>query len=179
MNNRTPAFASIAFETAMFERKTAKPRTQKRGAFFGRLPGKIAVGALAMSLMLSPVTASKAAANDDFGKALVGIAALAIIGKAIEQNSRKTQASRAPAQPIYTITPRDNRMVLPSDCALTLRAPGFGDRTVYTKRCLEQSVRDTRMPRACLDQIRTNRGPREVYDERCLTRNGFRTAKAY
>lgn len=140
---------------------------------------------IAMTVAITGFAAAPARADtDDLAKALAGIAALAIIGKAI--NDRNDRDHVTHNQHIYrphTLHPkplpqRVHRYALPERCIRQLETHRGQTRKVFGARCLERHYRHAnRLPRNCARQIETHRGWRWVYGARCLRENGYRVAR--
>ena len=137
------------------------------------------------TLVITGATASSARADDyDAARIIAGIAALAIIGKAInDRNDRKDTVQqhiyRAQPQPHLTPRPlpgRVSRKVLPAQCVQIVDTPNRAVR-VLGARCLERNYRHANaLPRQCARQVQTNRGLRWAYGAPCLRRNGYQIA---
>ena len=167
-----------------------------------RLTAAIAGIAVAASV-LAPVPA--AADSSDAGKIIAGIAAAAIIAKAIDnRREREREASSVTRAgrlgPIEQDGYYDGRRViegrilpydhggpkagrgykkqpLPQSC-LRVVETDRGDRLAYGTRCLQQSYRfASKLPESCETLVRTRNGLRSVYGARCLERDGWRVAR--
>lgn len=140
---------------------------------------KLTASALALSVALTSISApAQAGKNDDLNRFIVGAIGLFIIAKAVENNKKsRRQTSRSTYNPTPTPPkqpPRFNRR-LPSECFFRMRTAN-GPRGVYGKICLEETMRHAkRLPARCEDTVRVRYGLRsEIYDAKCLRRNGFR-----
>lgn len=159
----------------------------------------------AIGLLTQPQQAS-AAEGDDIARALVGIATLAIIAKAVDdRKDRKkkatTQRWRAEqTQGAARFGSRDNRRIidgrvlpfgekpragkrgykkhaLPRQCLRTVETRR-GNRPAYAARCLDRTYKFARrLPQSCEALIRTRRGVQAVYGARCLQRDGWNVAR--
>jgi hypothetical protein len=48
---------------------------------------------------------------------------------------------------------------------------------MFGRKCLNNNYRHAdRLPRQCLDVVRTDRGQRRGYEARCMRQNGYRLA---
>ena len=166
-----------------------------------RFTGKTIAAICASAVLALPAPA--AADGEDIARALAGIAAVAIIAKAIENRQELTErqdAERVASDlPPFRLGTResDGRVIdgrirhyqrqshpgkafgvkkrpLPDRCLRWVET-GRGDRLAYGTRCLEQSYRHARhLPRSCETLVRTPRGFRSVFGARCLARDGWR-----
>ena len=144
--------------------------------------------ALAITIALGVVAPRPAQAEN--GEAIVGVivgvAALALIAKAIEDN-REEEKARAQRATRVDATPNSTRInrhgqhsrlynrsrILPDQCFRTIETRS-GVRRVFGQRCLQRNgVNTARLPGACAFQVRTQRGIRTVYAGRCLRQNGW------
>ena len=155
--------------------------------------------ALALGLAVQPQQVA-AAEGEDIAKALAGLAALAIIAKAVDdrKDSKKRKAAETTRSGrIGNFGSRDNRRIidgrvlpygraerrdyrklaLPKECLRRVETR-FGSRPAYASNCLDHNYRHARhLPEACETLIRTSRGLRAVYGARCLARDGWRVAR--
>ena len=157
-------------------------------------------GALFVGLSLTPAQAD----GDDLARAILGIAAVGIIAKAIDdrndrrrKNASTVGASRLgsveqnsrfggriidgrirPYEPESAHTKRGfKKQPLPQRC-LRVVETARGDRLAYGARCLNQNFRfASRLPDQCETAVRTNRGFRTVFGARCLRRDGWNVAR--
>lgn len=160
-----------------------------------------------LSLTLATTTISPAHADgDDLAKAILGIAAVAIIAKSVDdRKDRRRAAARENEATIGasrlgsrerphagrtfsgSISPFERRgpkaakgykkTRLPKSC-LRIVNTGRGDRVAYAGRCLERNFKfASKLPNRCETFVRTNRGLRSVYGERCLRREGWTVAR--
>ncbi len=120
--------------------------------------------------------------NNDVAKVLFGIAAIAIIGNAINKANKPAKASTrayvapAPAPVVRPLPHSVSRYVLPGQCKR--RANTYnGTRTILGAHCVSNNYAYARsLPANCIvnywnvrrDQINTG------YGERCLIRHGYR-----
>ncbi len=153
-------------------------------------------GITAISLTFASAAPAQAqgVSRDDVGKLLFGLAAIAVIGTAIDQNrSRERSATRS--TPVHD-TPQwrdinrnnswsdlnrrhqntqNNRRTLPHACLRTVQTR-FGDQRMFGKQCLENNYRHaSRLPTRCAVRVYTNDGPRRGFDPLCLREQGFRS----
>lgn len=134
---------------------------------------------LSASLALTSVTVTPARADDDVGKVLAGIAALLVIGTAINKHKHKKERQhvnrRAPEQ-VWKPTPKyeQPRHVkrAPQRC-LRNQWTHRGTREVYGARCMNRHA-EAQLPLRCLRQADVKQGPRRFYTKRCLRKNGWR-----
>ncbi len=162
------------------------------------LTATIASIALAGSLA---IPAPAAADSDDFARALAGIAAIAIIAKAIDNRRDRKRSSTYSTGNLGsyehydgrrtidgTIHRYDNRHgrkarrgfkkhALPRNC-LRVVETSRGDRLAYGARCVNRNFKfASKLPDRCETAVRTRRGFRTVYGARCLRRDGWNVAR--
>lgn len=160
-----------------------------------------------LSLALAATTADPVKADaDELAKALLGIAAVAIIAKSVDDRRERRRTAVQETETIVgasrlgsldrphagralqgTISRIDRRgpgarrgykkTPLPQAC-LRIVNTGRRDRVAYGGRCLNRNFRfASRLPSRCETAVRTNRGLRTVYGERCLRREGWSVAR--
>lgn len=122
--------------------------------------------------------------SNDLAKALAGIAALAIIGKAIsdrKDNNHVTHNYNTHRPQVIQPRPLPNRVSrrsLPAHCIRHVETRHGHTRRVFGARCLDRNYRFAhQLPRNCARQIETHRGWRWVYGARCLRKNGYQIAR--
>ena len=159
--------------------------------------------AAALSFAVLVLPAPVSADAEDVARVLVGIAAVGIIAKAIddrkdrdaaraekevadrhqfrlgpiEQTSRRIEGRIRP----YAQAPARKLGVkkrhLPRACLRWVET-ARGDRLAYGARCLDRTYRHARhLPDQCHTLVQTPRGLHEVYGARCLEREGWRVAQ--
>ena len=135
------------------------------------LTGTVIAAALALS-SLAPAPA-RAADAEDVLKLVLGIGAIYVIGKAIENKPAR-------AAPVYRQENRSDasrHKVVPAECLRTYETRN-GPVRGYSKPCLEQELRrPARLPEACEMTLRTEYGRRDIYAPRCLRREGWQIAQ--
>ncbi len=153
-------------------------------------------GITALSLTLASTTPLQAQGLDreDVGKLLIGLAAVAVIGAAIEENRDRNKDRNRSTQvhdtPQWNGINRNNnwsdlnrqhqsnsnaRRVLPHACLRTVETR-FGHQRIFGQRCLERNYRHVnRLPDRCAVRLYTNDGPRRGYDPLCLREQGYRS----
>jgi hypothetical protein len=125
------------------------------------LSAVIALGSLGAS------TTQARADNGDAARIIGGIIALYAIGRAIE-NSNRHQPSRN-----YHVPTRPRHLVAPARCFIEGHDRN-GYFRGYVQRCMLQNVSHAHLlPRHCLRDVHTQRGPRTIYGGRCLSQNGW------
>lgn len=140
---------------------------------------KFIAAILAASIAITSFAAApaRAASDEDIAKFLFGAAALAIIGKAINDSNRD-QTTRFPDKEII-VTPRpDRRKVLPRRC-VTRANTALGNNTrVLRAKCLKRHYqRANRLPNSCRLPIWTQNGRKPAYLARCLRDRGYTIAR--
>ncbi|WP_372893956.1 hypothetical protein [Rhodosalinus sp.] len=124
-------------------------------------------GALAL-VAAGPVPA-RAASEQDIARMLAGLAALAIVGKALSDATDDGARDR----PKRVQRPQHDKTVAPRCLRTFERQDGL--RRVVMKRCTQRSVgRPDLLPRECLVRVRTANGPRRAYGGRCMRQHGYR-----
>jgi hypothetical protein len=148
-------------------------------------------GITAVSLAFA--TATPAQANDfgreDFGKLLIGLAAIAAVGAVVRNNDRdkpdrpqttQTDHRRDSWADLNRPRVRDqhrNARVLPRQCLQTIETR-FGQQRLFGQRCLERNdVRVNRLPDRCAVRFYTPRGPRAGFDPLCLREQGYTSTR--
>ena len=150
------------------------------------------------ALFFTGVYAAPVRAQDnDAAKVLAGLAALAVIGIAIDRrNDRREEEEARQASRVYTPAPvvrrddyrhhdnrygqkkskgkkRSVRYALPSRCLRTFETRR-GVRDLYGAGCLRRNNdRLASLPERCERRAFTNRGTRLAYSPRCLSDAGF------
>ena len=157
-------------------------------------------GITALSLTLATATPSYANSldRDDVGKLLFGLAAVAIVGAALDNREQRRDRARERArdrtpEPVQRgIDPnrtwadlnreqgqRNARRALPQSCLRTVETR-YGAQRLFGQRCLEQNYRHVnRLPDLCEIRVYTNTGPRRGYDPLCLREQGFRSDRRH
>lgn len=157
-------------------------------------------GITAISLTLATTTPLHAQGmdRDDVGKLLFGLAAIAVIGTAIDRNRDRdrdrNRSTRAHQTPQTGGIHRNNgwselnrehqratnsRRVLPRACLRTVETR-FGDQRLFGQRCLERNYRHvSRLPERCAVRVYTTNGPRSGFDPLCLREQGYRSNRRH
>ena len=156
-----------------------------------RLAPRLFTTGLAAAVALTGFATAPAHADSrDVARALAGVAAVAIIAKAIDNNKKKDRdrlTSRnynnynyndgyyGQARPLPA---RVARKALPQSCVMRAEDRRGRDVRVLDRRCLDSNFRyASSLPRSCAVDIRTNRGKRAAYDANCLSRQGYTIAR--
>ncbi|MEK6217479.1 MAG: hypothetical protein N2B03_09735 [Boseongicola sp.] len=162
------------------------------------LTATIAVLAIAGSLV-APAPAR--ADGDDIAKAIAGIAAIAIIAKALDRRKDRDNLTTIGSRRLGSVERYDGRRTidgtirrydnkrgpkarrgykkhaLPRSC-LRVVDTSRGDRLVYGARCVNRNFKfASKLPERCETAVRTGRGYRTVYGARCLRRDGWKVAR--
>ncbi|MXQ08079.1 hypothetical protein GQ651_09510 [Alphaproteobacteria bacterium GH1-50] len=157
------------------------------------------IALMASGVLMVPAPASADA--EDVARALVGIAAVGIIAKAIDdRKDRREEQTKAAERHQFRLGPVEQtgrhiegrirpydqprgkklgvkKRPLPQECLRWVET-ARGDRLAYGARCLNRNYRHVRhLPDQCHTLVRTPRGLREVYGARCLEREGWRVAR--
>ncbi len=156
---------------------------------------------LALALATANVAPAQAD-NKDLAKVILGIAAVAIIAKTIDdrKDRRAAPVPTVGASRLGSVEQsygRDGRRVidghvrpydkggpkagrgykkqpLPRACLRVIETERR-DRLAYGSRCLQRNYKfASRLPDRCETAVRTNRGVRTFYGARCLDREGWR-----
>ncbi len=131
-------------------------------------------GLLAATLAFTSLTPSRAHAADgeDLAKLLAGIAAIAIISRALKDNDNNRSRTSTRSSGHYTGLPA-NRRVLPNRCFRRVDTRN-GRMGVFGKRCLNNHYRYAdRLPERCAVRVRIGDRDRNAYRARCLRNAGF------
>lgn len=155
---------------------------------------------LAGALAVTGFTAAPARADaEDIAKALAGIAALAIIAKAIDDDKDRkakkkhhvTRQDHVRIDPVhpraqrhhgYDIAPkplpqRVARKQLPAQCLVRVDSRD-GVRRAFGERCLQRNYRHAnRLPHNCAINVRGRNHDRTLYEARCLRSYGYSLAR--
>lgn len=134
-----------------------------------RFTATVAAAATALALMTVAAVPARAGDRDDFAKAVAALAAIAIIGTAI--NSRNDR--RAPQHSYAPPNRYDRATVLPAQCAVQIRGYRQNE-VVYPARCLRHAGIDRRLPARCEVDIQGRGQGRTAYEQNCLLQSGFR-----
>lgn len=138
--------------------------------------------AAAAAVALTPALAAPAAAkpkNDDVWKFVLGAAALGLIINEVNKDNRdrKPRVERhhdpEPFPGFRRDDRRDGRWLIPPQCVETVRTRE-GWREVVSGGCMADFGLARGLPRACAFEVRSPWGPRTVYGETCLQRQGYR-----
>ena len=141
----------------------------------------LVIGATVAITSLSAAAPARAD-SEDLARALAGIAALAIIGKAIHDRRKDDdvvtrRTGRGPIIEPRPLPRRVARRALPAQC-LRHAETDRGPRRVFGARCLERHYRHAHtLPRDCGRRVWTHRGWRYGYGVRCLRNRGYEIAR--
>ena len=131
-------------------------------------------GLLAATLAFTSLTPGPAHAADgeDLAKLLAGIAAIAIISRALNDNDNDRPRAGHHGGGHSAGIPQ-NRRVLPYRCFRRVDTRN-GRMGVFGKRCLNNHYRYAdRLPERCAVRVRIGDRPRPAYRARCLRNAGF------
>jgi hypothetical protein len=151
---------------------------------------------LSTAIAITGLSAAPARAGNDAAKLLAGLAALALIGAAIQSNKRNqyvvsrnpaytpppTYKTRPPhaAHPTYSTKPtppKISRLDLPGQC-LRGKSVNGRQRALFGSRCLKTSYAfNGTLPYACRLGYWDGSRNRVGYEPRCLRENGYRFAR--
>lgn len=162
----------------------------------------IIAGLTALSLTLATATPISAQGLDreDVGKLLIGLAAVAVIGAAIEGNRDRRSGNEAADTGIQAhdnvhrngINRSNNwadlnrqsqsnnaRRTVPFECLQTVETR-FGAQRLFGRRCLERNYRHVnQLPDRCAVRLYTTNGPVRGYDPLCLREQGFQSDRRH
>jgi len=149
----------------------------------------LTAGITAISLTLA--TAAPVQANgidrEEVGKLLFGLAAIAVIGAALEENRERNQTKQAQSNRSWSGINSGSwsdlnrqhqqevaqRRVLPRDCLRSVETR-FGTQRLFGQRCLERNYRHhANLPARCAVRVYTDNGPRNGFDPLCLREQGY------
>lgn len=152
------------------------------------------IAALSLTLATAMPTYAQGMNREDVGKLLIGLAAVAVIGAAIEENRDRPRST-----PVHDTNQwsginrnndwsglnrqhrhsRDARRALPHACLRTVETR-FGTQRMFGRRCLERNYRHaSRLPERCSVRLYTSDGPRNGFDPLCLREQGFRSDRRH
>ena len=162
-----------------------------------RFIATIAAGATAFALMTAAAAVpARASGSDDLAKALAAVAAIAIIGAAVNDNRKDKAKVHAQHQFPQQMHRRDRdvdrwgapdrrhhdkpsrgykarAVTLPANCAVEVGGR-HGVQTAYIGRCLQRSGIERNLPRRCEMPVRLRGKRTTAYDEGCMIGAGFR-----
>ena len=149
-----------------------------------RFIGMIVSAAIAVTAVSTPARADV----NDYGKILAGVALLAIIGKAIDDDQKSRHVTRntyhqhynQPNRPVRPkpLPPQVSRYDLPGQCLKTFRVNGRDSVQLFGRKCLEQNYGNTNaLPYACQYQFSTANRSQTGYEPLCLRERGYRVAR--
>ncbi|MBF9035183.1 hypothetical protein HKCCE2091_13135 [Rhodobacterales bacterium HKCCE2091] len=129
-------------------------------------------GAVALTAVTAPAAPARAD-NEEIAGVIAGLAALFIIGRAIEQHNDRNQPVTRNVPPPLTHRPHPPqpqvRLIAPARCYRD-----FGTVRGYLAQCMQQNVaRPGLLPPECITRVHTNHGPRNLFAGRCLARFGW------
>ncbi len=136
----------------------------------------LTAGALAVTLALTGLTttATPAAANGHRNNN--GAEAAAIFGGllllyGLSQANRHGNRHNPPV--IHNPRPQPQHRVAPARCHI--QGHGYyGNYSGYLRRCMQNHAQQAHLlPHACLRQVQTQRGQRQIYGARCLANHGW------
>lgn len=143
-------------------------------------------GVAALSLATATPVAAQGLDREDMGKLLIGLAAVAVIGAAIEENRDRNESTRVHDNHNqynwgrinrgndWSNLNRSNRRVLPRECFRRVETR-FGTQRMFGQRCLERNYRHVNsLPGRCAVRVYTDNGPRRGFDPLCLREQGYR-----
>lgn len=142
---------------------------------------------LASALAITGLSAVPARADGDTARIFAGLAALAIIGAALERNRRHTTVTKQYIQPPYPQPTRSqptrplpsyvSRRDLPQVC-LRNRSVNGQRRNLFGARCLQNKYTYTSsLPYACQLGYWDGQKNRIGYEPLCLRERGYRTVR--
>ena len=152
-------------------------------------------GITALSLTLATASPLHAQGLDreDAGKLLFGLAAIAVLGAALDNRDRRERRSEREAETVQRgIDPnrswsdlnRENRydnarFTLPGRCLRDVETR-FGTQRMFAQRCLERNYHQVNsLPARCAVRVYTDNGPRRGFDPFCLREQGYRSDRRH
>ena len=140
---------------------------------------------LASALAITGLSAAPARADGDAARIFAGLAALAIIGAALERSRKQTTVTKQYIQPAHPqpVRPQPTRPLpsyvarrdLPTSCLRTRSVNGQW-RNLYGARCLQNTYAHTNsLPYACQLGYWDGQRNRIGYEPLCLRERGYRT----
>ncbi len=143
----------------------------------GRFVALIAASAVALGLIAASAVPARAETDgQDIGRILFGLAAIALIAKALDKKDDK------PKPPVVVVPPKPphppivigpNRV--PAACAIEVTGLGR-DRIGYTESCL-QSYGFRNLPQNCAVAARIYGRPDRLFPKSCLEKAGYRLGR--
>lgn len=142
---------------------------------------KFTAGLLAFSLAVTAAAVPARAGDEDVAKALGGLLALFVIGKALDDAGKSSVSVERKPQRGWGHGKGKGRGASPFDipqvCVVTLDRAGRRDNSIALKSCLDEK-RHARapLPRRCEVDVRSSRRTLDAYDVGCLNRFGYHVA---
>ena len=138
------------------------------------LVGPIIIAALVVT---GVSTAQARAETSDLAKFLIGLAAVAAIASAVDNDANANttpSATTSRAYDDYRYSRRHHkRYALPAAC-LRIYETRRGEARLFSPRCLERNTSKlAKLPKNCRRAVQTRRGPKWAFSPRCLRRAGF------
>ena len=137
------------------------------------------ITALALTLSTTAPVQARGLSEDDIGKIIFGLAALAAVGAIVESNKDSRPRTVTPThRPVPEVERPQrqrqiDRRVLPRNC-LRGYETRFGTHRMFGARCLRNSYAFAEhLPRRCAVRIFTDAGPRRGFDPACLRNQGY------
>jgi hypothetical protein len=132
---------------------------------------------LATALAITGLSAVPARADGDTARLLAGLAALALIGVAIQKKNKRRVVSRNQTVQPLPLPSRVTRFDLPQRC-LRSRSVNGRQRTLFGARCLQKNyIQNRSLPNACRLGYWSGDRNRAGYDPQCLRERGYRFAR--
>ncbi|MEL6840058.1 MAG: hypothetical protein AAFP85_12255 [Pseudomonadota bacterium] len=138
---------------------------------------------VALSLAVATPASAQGIDREDLGKLIIGLAAVAVIGAAIEENRDRDSSTKAHdshdwsginRNNDWSSLNRSNRRVLPRECFRRVETR-FGTQRMFGQRCLQRNYRHYHsLPGRCAVRVYTDNGPRRGFDPLCLREQGYR-----
>ncbi len=154
---------------------------------FTKILSAAAISSLMAVTSLSVTATPARADNQNVAGILIGLGALYVVGRAIQErrDDRRSTAAAAPAPAAPVAPPQNSGQRGNGHRNQTLIAPAHcfvegNDRVTrqyyrgYRARCMQNNVaRPGSLPPQCVTRVTTDRGPRNIYAGRCLAQNGW------
>lgn len=142
---------------------------------------------LCLAMAVAGLSAQQARADEDTGKIVAGLAALAALGFIIHKSrDRDEPVTRRPGGPTTVLPPVVQprplppavaRRIVPRHCLRSFHTHE-GERRLVSLRCIEQNYPELGdLPRQCAEPAQTARGLRWGLQPRCLRRHGYHLSR--
>ncbi len=148
------------------------------------------ITALSLNLAIAVPAQANGFDREDAGRLLIGLAAIAALSAAIDNNNRNERREERSTQTQHRNNswadlnrPRERERAgnrdLPRQCLRNIETR-FGTHRMFTQRCLERNYAHVnRLPKRCAVRVYSDNGPRRGFDPLCLREAGYRATRRH